>query len=371
MLTLGAVRPQLWKYASGVAYSSATADDKAAFDSVLNQVCDRFLKAGYSDTLTAALTVYADRNGNPIVTLPRELNTVIGGKDCCGTGLVVRGDWYEFLPNGPGSAWNTNGIIAMPGRFTTYRDWDGPFRLRVKMEKPEEARFLFRGKLQGDKIFTDDGGDWIEGAVLNYVDATATTTQLFDEPPYLVIKPVTEGRVTLWIVDADDNETQVAVYEPDETVPKYQRYKVPCMTAIELLEEGGSTLPSAPATQADITALFGGGTTITISAAGTHDLAPNRAFGQWFQRIIAQAGSGPYTHNFTLDNAYAREGAIFRIAVEVAASANPTILIYNESTGGTLLDTITGDSSNAGTYFMELYFNGTEWARINGNWLLS
>ena len=70
MLTLSAIRPLLWKYASSVPYSIATADDKAAFDAILNQVCERFLKAGYSDTQIATITAYPDRLRLMAATVP-------------------------------------------------------------------------------------------------------------------------------------------------------------------------------------------------------------------------------------------------------------------------------------------------------------
>lgn len=239
------------------------------------------------------------------------------------------------------------------------------------MEKAEAARFLFRGKYQGDKIYTDEDGTWIEGVVLDYVASTVTTTELFDEPPYSVVKPITEGRVTLWIVDSDDVETQVAIYDPNETVPRYLRYKVPSVCVTEISSSDSAALPSDVATQDDIDALFGGSPAITVSAVGSQTLAPSHPFAQWFQRIVAQAGVGNYTHKFALSTAQAKTGAIFRVSVELALSSNQTIEFYSGSDSGTLLDNgAVGDSSQASWYYAEFYFNGTDWEKLQGGFLL-
>lgn len=374
MPTLSAVRASLWKYGSNVPYLTATDADKAEFDAKLNQVCDRYLKAGYSDKVAVALTAYLDACDTAYVTLPPELSAILGAvsstNGCCGYPLTGRSEWYEYLPNSIGlGACTGSQFIAMPGRFTTFQDWNTPMRLRIKMEKAEAATFIFRGKLLGEKIYTDNGSEWIEGVELDYVAATVTTTQLFDEPPYLVIKPVTEGRVTLWVVDSDNVETQVATYEPYETVPHFKRYKVPVcdIDPSDLITPTSTTtLPSSVYSVADIDAMFGTGLTITVATTGTTDLAPTKSFFQWFQRIIAEDGVGNYTHKFTLDNAKAKSGAIFRVAIDLEASANQTINIYDDNIAGTLLETVTGDSSNARYYFFEARFNGATWEKING-----
>lgn len=124
-------------------------------------------------------------------------------------------------------------------------------------------------------------------------------------------------------------------------------------------------------TKEQIDALTGDSADITVSAAGTHDLAPAAPFMQWFQKIVAQAGSGPYTHKFTLDNSQAKDGAIFRVYIELAASANPTIEIRDDLVTGTLLQTLSGDSSNAGYFFFEAEFdkNSNTWRKIQGGYL--
>ena len=114
-------------------------------------------------------------------------------------------------------------------------------------------------------------------------------------------------------------------------------------------------------TKAQIDALTGHTPDITVSTAGTTDLAPVNPFIRWTARFIVQAGSGAYVCNITLDDAEAKDGAIFRIPFEIAASANPSINVYDNTTSGTLLLQLAGDSDNAQYRSAVFEFDGTNW----------
>lgn len=118
-----------------------------------------------------------------------------------------------------------------------------------------------------------------------------------------------------------------------------------------------------------VAGLTGSGTPIAVSATGTSDLAPATQFIQWYQSVAASAGSGAYTYNLTLDNTLAQSGAEYTVLITLPASANPTIRIYDNTTAGTLLDTIAGDSSNATTYNFVANFDGTNWHKTQGEYL--
>lgn len=192
--------------------------------------------------------VYEDARGNKFVTLPRELEAILAGAYqapapdvtgenwfWCGQPIPIRNGWYQFAPAGPGNLDGTDwqrGIIPLEGRYTTFCDWSDPMRLRIKLEQTEIAgNILIRGELGGQKIYTLQGSNWIEGVSIDFTNATVTTTQTFDMPPYEVVKTITKGRVRLYMVDADDNETLVAYYDPAETKPSYIRYRVPVCEA--------------------------------------------------------------------------------------------------------------------------------------------
>lgn len=218
------------------------------FTDRVNQVISRFLPEGnFKGTKDRVrFAVYQNAAGESIVTLPRELENILGGayepacnpdipdnqRGCGGIPIPVRNSWYEFSAAGPGDEFGSDarrGIIALEGSFTTFADWNESMRMRVKLEVDESpgGKMIFRGTLAGNKIWSTINGRWTEGFDLDFTNATVTSTQAIDTPPYQIIKPVTKGRIRLYAVDVDDNETLVGYYEPDETNPSYARFKVP------------------------------------------------------------------------------------------------------------------------------------------------
>jgi hypothetical protein len=105
---------------------------------------------------------------------------------------------------------------------------------------------------------------------------------------------------------------------------------------------------------------------IQVSAAGTTDLAPTTPFSQWFQLITALAGVGAYTRKVTLDNTKAAAGAIFRIEIDLPASSNPTIQVYDNTITGTMIDTVTGDPGQSSYYVLQARFDGVHWFKLSG-----
>lgn len=139
----------------------------------------------------------------------------------------------------------------------------------------------------------------------------------------------------------------------------------PVIEQASVLPEGASNYY----TKEEIDAMSGDSADLAVSTTGTSDLAPAEPFMQWFQKVVAAAGAGAYTRKLTLDTAEAMDGAIFRVYIELAASGNPTIEIRNESAAGTLLQTISGDTDNAGYFLFVAEFNGTTWQKIFGGYL--
>lgn len=220
------------------------------FTERLNLVLAHLLPMGNwkSTKVPARFAVYIDNSGNRVITLPRSLETILAGAYqapnpnttgpnwyWCGQPIPIRNGWYEFSASGPGDFVGSDpsrGIIKLEGSFTTFCDWDEPRNLRVKLEQTEVAgTILLRGIVAGKPIYTTISGVWSEGVQLAFTNATVTTTQQFDLPPYEIIKSITKGRIQLYAVDDDDVETLVGYYEPDETNPGYARFKVPVCDA--------------------------------------------------------------------------------------------------------------------------------------------
>jgi hypothetical protein len=353
-----------------------------SFNQRLDMVRARLLPMGNwrGSKVPVSLNIFSDVFGNPIVTLPRQFNTILAGtfrpiySNCGGRPIGNINGWGEYLRDGSGIVGNgcSDNFIEQNGRYCVFQDWSGSMQLRFKFETTESAGvILIRGMYSGEKVYSLYSGSWIEGEKVAFVGtANVTSTKFFDAENLSLLKPATNGRIFMYAIDGNGNEILVAVYEPGETVPRWRRYKVPRGTeATPVLAT--SVIPSqfftkdelAALLDTDLSALFGDQGTITVSAAGSHDLV-YAAYIMRTVRIVAQAGSGAYVHNFTLDNATVKQGGTLRIPLEVAASANITLNFYDNSTGGTLLQTVVGDSSNALYETHVFEYNGTVW-----NWL--
>ncbi len=82
----------------------------------------------------------------------------------------------------------------------------------------------------GRPVYTGSGSGTVEGENLTIAGATTlTTSSLFDEIPYSLVKPVTYGVVSMYSWDGV-TETLLARYNPRETVPQWRRYRVPGCT---------------------------------------------------------------------------------------------------------------------------------------------
>lgn len=236
MPTLSELRTRLGRYAGA----------GNSFSDRINSVIARLLPEAdcKGSKVSLRFVVYTDANGGTFVTTPRNIEAIRAGTyqypvdpnsqppSCWGFPLPVRNGWYESSLSGPGEGVGSDyerGIIPLNGRFTTFAEWTTAVRLRFTFETTESpgGKFIIRGTNNNEKIYSSDGGNWIEGVALPFVTSTVTTTQTFDAPPYQILKPVTKGRVKMYTVDDDDVETIVGWYDPDETVPSYRRFKVP------------------------------------------------------------------------------------------------------------------------------------------------
>jgi hypothetical protein len=61
-----------------------------------------------------------------------------------------------------------------------------------------------------------------------------------------------------------------------------------------------------------------------------------------------------------------------RIPIDFAASANPTINIYDSSTGGTLIEGPLHNPNPTGTasFLFTAGFDGTHWHKESGQWIV-
>jgi hypothetical protein len=113
----------------------------------------------------------------------------------------------------------------------------------------------------------------------------------------------------------------------------------------------GSTAPSAN---------YSAGARPIVNSAGTTAIAPGSGISPYEALFQIQAGSGTYTANFTLSRANAVLGYKINVLFQISASTNQTIRVYDNTTGGTLLDTFAGDGT-ARTIVAQYLYTGAAW----------
>jgi hypothetical protein len=231
ILTLGAARPTLWRYASNVSITSASSDDIAAFDSTLNRLCQKLI--GSEEFKASWRRVTLQTHGNKL-TLPRNLSTCDGCDPitteswCAGFPLQMYSRWFEFAAQGPGLTCDScfacaiRGLIPISDTAQTFADpiADSTFYLRAKSTVASGRGINLVGGL-------DENGDIIEGNVkLLISNGTTTTTQQYTQMPFIE-KAMTGASVEFYSVDTTTAvETLLCVYAPSETVPCYKRYVI-------------------------------------------------------------------------------------------------------------------------------------------------
>lgn len=160
-----------------------------------------------------------------------------------------------------------------------------------------------------------------------------------------------------------DKDSVIAKFEIEATPPggplrKIFQADVPLRRAVV---SAASVAPSGIQTMADYT---GTEEDSSVSTGQTITLSPAKRFLQWFKLIALGAGSGTYTVNVVLNRTKAETGAIFRIELDFAASANPTVNIKDSN--GDIIDTIPGDASQATYYLFEGQLRGGVWKKLSG-----
>lgn len=109
------------------------------------------------------------------------------------------------------------------------------------------------------------------------------------------------------------------------------------------------------------TSNFGTSGTTSISSAGNTNLS---AIGPVNTNTVTLGvGSGVYAATISLLDSGAIAGAIYELNVTIPASSNPSLSIYDNSTGGTLLSGPILGNGTAGSTTLAFQFNGTNWIK--------
>lgn len=180
------------------------------------------------------------------ITMPREVKTVLaasteyqactGGN--CGPGcrqiIKVKSRWYDMLPGGPVGfvSCSPNILMDLGTGFSTFADPSPttPYFLRVYADIPQlvsEGMIFVKGcDINDNDLVSMVNNQYVHALGIAipalgtpYVDSPMMVQQI-----YSCSKPVTAGPIRLYGVDADGNQTPLAVWQPDETAPDYRRY---------------------------------------------------------------------------------------------------------------------------------------------------
>jgi len=204
-------------------------DDPRVYD-YINQACRRLLHKGLWAGAYGRFTI---NTVGGCITWPRQIETIEAVADCCGVG-TVRNQWFEFQESGYGLLGENSACAGKQlvdrGTVVSYRDMSGGLNSYIRVY-PGDASDVGVGKTitlqgvdqNGQWIRTQSGSVWIDGEKLTlalpYVQSTKKFTSLTG-----VIRDATNTVSRLYEYNATTLlELDVAVYDPDETLPQYRR----------------------------------------------------------------------------------------------------------------------------------------------------
>lgn len=208
---------------------SPNGPDDALVPVRINEICERFFVSGRWKGMIVEVDLDASQG---YLTLPRRCESILG-ITVQNAPKTLFSRWYSFVSGGPGQITNSDHcgpdvILDAGDNHPIYRDPPyETFRLRVKVPSTSDRDtgnyVVLKGTdADGNNVHSLDGD---EGLLMDLGASTNTTTQYFSTVTG-VLKPLTNGYITLWAVDAQDNETQIGEYEPGETNISYRRYRI-------------------------------------------------------------------------------------------------------------------------------------------------
>ncbi len=174
----------------------------------------------------------ADTDGR-CVTLPREVGTVLA-VNLDGQPTLGMDQLFQFHLNGPGSCQGSCMFSwTDQGRWhPVYKDLVTPAKIVAYTELSEDdgSELIVFGFDQENKpLRRHEGGEWLNGYRVPTIHGYAVPD---DEAPVVarithVQKDVTAGTLRLATIDSSGPlGVNLAVYEPDETLPQYRRIRL-------------------------------------------------------------------------------------------------------------------------------------------------
>jgi hypothetical protein len=204
--------------------------DNPEVPGVLNSVCERLFETGKFVGMVRRIAIC---HSSSCLTLPYNVESILEMSGQCGQPVNVRNQWYEYLPGGPWQLDRCNRFCneTVPrDNSPTAFDICGIQYLRVYANLPEEdgAQILIQGYDEnGARVRTLVDGIWVDGEYIGLINGTPQLSTKLWTRIENVIKPLTNGEVNIYMVDPANtaaNAGLIAIYQPNETNPSYQRF---------------------------------------------------------------------------------------------------------------------------------------------------
>lgn len=198
-------------------------DNSPRFLPFLNRACEALL---YSGKWVGSIIQVVFDSSSGFITLSRDHLAVLGGQ-YQNVPVPTFTQFAEYVEGGHGQLDETLGVLLtslydMGDGFCTQADITDTGTLRVKITDPNDAGQtvrLFGLDEDGVEIYEDGK----RGVELTLADPSADTTQQFSKITGIQADSLA-GAWSLWVV-VSAVETQIGTYQPNETMPRYRRYK--------------------------------------------------------------------------------------------------------------------------------------------------
>jgi len=203
------------------------ADDPRVLE-YLNESCSRLIDSGKWVGLIKKIRI-CHRAG--LITLPREVETILEAA-VCDVPISTYNAWFEFLPGGPFQMSKCNNWPALAERgdhYCTAFDITGTMKIRVYNDlSSDDGKFiLLQGTNEdGNRVQTQNAGEWVDGEILTYNNATPPVTTVNWTKLECIQKTITTGYIRIYQVDPDTLENKGLLVElhPNDTIPNFRRY---------------------------------------------------------------------------------------------------------------------------------------------------
>lgn len=240
MWTVGDILPEIARHVDGNGVCLDTPAGKARALAAYNRVCEELMADDAWDGATADVEFGVCED---YFSLPSHFETLKAVTLNRVPSAVRPGGW-RYLQQGPllANGSGLNEVHDLGDHFATARDLSVPMQLMVSTNRPEsgnahailhgttpEGVEIGRGQFPG---MVPEPGERIQIVGAGFAPVGGTKAQpfvtraIFDRRPTMVIKPMTNGIMTIHGYRPNEPVEWLSSCHPDETRPSYRRYRL-------------------------------------------------------------------------------------------------------------------------------------------------